>query len=70
MHIIQLIFSFILLERSHFRKRSIVRLLLNLQRSLVGRFRSWSDADGHISILRQLLPEARLIVVFDPGDRS
>jgi hypothetical protein len=48
----------------------IVRLLPNLQRRVVGRFRSWSDADGQISILRQLLPEARLIVVFDPGDRS
>jgi hypothetical protein len=24
----------------------IVRLLPNLQRSVVGRFRSWSDADG------------------------
>jgi hypothetical protein len=38
----------------------IVRLLPNLQRSVVGRFRSWSDADGQIRILRQLLPEARL----------
>ena len=48
----------------------IVRLLPNLQRRVVSRFRSWSDADGQIRILRQLLPEARLIVVFDPGDRS
>jgi hypothetical protein len=48
----------------------IVRLLPKLQRSVVGGFRSWSDADGQIRILRQLLPEARLIVVFDPGDRS
>jgi hypothetical protein len=28
------------------------------------------DAFGQIRILRQLLPEARQIVVFDPGDRS
>ncbi len=48
----------------------IVSLLPYLQRSVVGRFRSWSDADGQIRILRQLLPEARLIVVLDPGDRS
>jgi hypothetical protein len=48
----------------------IVRLLPNLQRSLVGRFRSWSDADGQIRIGRQLLASDRLIVVFDPGDRS
>jgi hypothetical protein len=46
----------------------MVRLLPNLQRSVVGRFRSWSDADGQIRILRQLLPSDRLIVVFDPGD--
>ena len=49
---------------------TIVRLLPNLHRSVVGRFRSWSDADGQIRILRQLLPSDRLIVVFDPGDRS
>jgi len=48
----------------------IVRLLPNLQRRVVGRFRSWSDADGQIRILRELLASDRLIVVFDPGDRS
>jgi hypothetical protein len=48
----------------------IVRLLPNLQRSVVGRFRSWSDADGQIRILWQLLASERLIVAFDPGDRS
>ena len=49
---------------------TLVRLLPNLQTRVVGRFRSWSDADGQIRILRQLLPEAGLIVVFDPRDRS
>ncbi len=48
----------------------IVRLLPNLHRSVVGRFRSWSDAGGQIRILLPLLPSDRLIVVFDPGDRS
>ncbi|NJK69816.1 MAG: hypothetical protein HC849_20870 [Oscillatoriales cyanobacterium RU_3_3] len=47
----------------------IVRLLPNLQRIVVGRCRSRSHADGQMSILRQLLPEASLIVAFDPGDR-
>ena len=47
----------------------IVRLLPNLQRRVVGWFRSWSDADGQIGIWRQLLASDRLIVVFDPGDR-
>ena len=48
----------------------IVRLLPNLQRRVVGRFRSWSDAEGQIRILRQLRQSDRQIVVFDPGDRS
>ncbi|MDY6783633.1 MAG: hypothetical protein SW833_14010 [Cyanobacteriota bacterium] len=51
----------------------IVRLLPNLQRIVVGRFRSWSDAEGHLKVLRQLIPTASMIVVFDPpppgGDR-
>ncbi len=46
----------------------IVRLLPNLQRTVVGRFRSWSDADGHLRVLKGLLPNARLTVIFDPID--
>ncbi|PSB45695.1 hypothetical protein C7B67_21125 [filamentous cyanobacterium Phorm 6] len=46
----------------------VVRLLPNLQRTVVGRFRSWSDADGHLRVLKQLLPAARLTVIFDPID--
>jgi hypothetical protein len=46
----------------------VVRLLPNLQRVVVGRFRSWSDAEGHLRILKQLLPAARLALVFDPID--
>ena len=38
----------------------VVRLLPNLQRTVVGRFRSWSDTDGHLRVLKQLLPAARL----------
>ena len=46
----------------------VVRLLPNLQRVVVGRFRSWSDAEGHLRVLKQLLPAARLALVFDPID--
>jgi hypothetical protein len=46
----------------------VVRLLPNLQRVVVGRFRSWSDAEGHLRVLKQLLPSARLTLVFDPID--
>ena len=43
----------------------IVRLLPNMQRVTVGRFRTRSDADGHLQILQRLLPRAEMIVVFD-----
>ena len=44
----------------------VVRLLPKMQRVVVGRFRSHSDAEGHLQALRRLIPEARLVVVFDP----
>ncbi len=46
----------------------VVRLLPNLQRLVMGRYRSWSDANGHLRILRQLIPTARLTIIFDPID--
>ena len=45
--------------------RLIARLLPNCQRTIVGRFRSRSDADGHLQCLRQLMPHAFFVVVFD-----
>jgi hypothetical protein len=44
----------------------VVRLLPKMQRVVVGRFRSHSDAEGHLQALRRLIPEARLVIVFDP----
>jgi hypothetical protein len=43
----------------------IVRLLPNMQRVTVGRFRTRSDADGHLQILQRLIPTAEMVVVFD-----
>jgi hypothetical protein len=44
---------------------AIARLLPNMQRIVVARFRSRSDADGHLQRLRQLIPNASFVVVFD-----
>ncbi len=44
----------------------VVRLLPKMQRLVVGRFRSHSDAEGHLQALRRLIPEAQLVIVFDP----
>jgi hypothetical protein len=59
---------FIMMHRERLHPWIIVRLLPKMQRIVVGRFRNWLDADGHLRILKQLIPGAELIVVFDPGE--
>ncbi|MBH8574436.1 hypothetical protein I8752_15680 [Nostocaceae cyanobacterium CENA369] len=44
---------------------AIARLLPDMQRVIVARFRSRSDADGHLQRLRQLIPGAYFVLVFD-----
>ncbi|MUH01151.1 hypothetical protein F7734_56355 [Scytonema sp. UIC 10036] len=43
----------------------VVRLLSPTQQTVIGRFRSRSDADGHLAVLRRLMPDAELQVIFD-----
>jgi hypothetical protein len=43
----------------------LVRLLPNMQRITVGQFRNRSDADGHLQILRRLIPQAKFVVMFN-----
>jgi len=45
---------------------AVVRLLPNMQRSIVTRFRTRSDADGHLSFLRTHMPKSQFQVIFDP----
>ncbi|MBW4652157.1 MAG: hypothetical protein KME20_03760 [Kaiparowitsia implicata GSE-PSE-MK54-09C] len=44
----------------------IVRLLPQLQRVTVSRFRSRSQAENHLRVLRRLMPAAAFAIVFDP----
>ncbi|MBE9138819.1 hypothetical protein IQ254_16730 [Nodosilinea sp. LEGE 07088] len=44
----------------------IVRLLPQFQRVTVARFRSRSQAENHIKVLRRLMPTAAFVIVFDP----
>lgn len=44
---------------------AIARLLPNMQRIIVGRFRNRSDADGHLSFLRRCIPDGNFVVIFD-----
>ncbi|MGV0024703.1 hypothetical protein [Phormidesmis priestleyi] len=51
-----------------FRPWIVIRLLPKMQRVTVGRFRSWSDADGHLRALQRLVPGAQFRIIFDPED--
>jgi hypothetical protein len=44
---------------------AIVCLLPNMQRSLIARYHRRPDADGHLRILQQTMPDQEFIVVFD-----
>ncbi|WP_199348477.1 hypothetical protein [Microcoleus sp. FACHB-SPT15] len=44
----------------------IIRPLPNLQRRIVARFRRRNDAESHLKILRQLVPNAPFAIVFNP----
>ena len=44
----------------------IVRLLPQLQRVTAARFRSRSQAENHLKVLRRLMPAGAFVIVFDP----
>ena len=44
---------------------AIVRLVPDMERVIVARFRSRSDADGYIRHLRQEIPNASFEIIFD-----
>ncbi|MEM8643135.1 MAG: hypothetical protein AAGG51_30610 [Cyanobacteria bacterium P01_G01_bin.54] len=47
-----------------------MRLLPKMQRVVVGRFRKANDAEAHVRSLKKLIPNARFIIIFDPGDTT
>ncbi|NJO94251.1 MAG: hypothetical protein HC820_07720 [Hydrococcus sp. RM1_1_31] len=52
-------------ERHHLAPWAIARLLPNMQQIIVARFRSRSDAEGHLRCLRALIRDASFILIFD-----
>lgn len=48
----------------------VVRLLANMQRIVVARFRTQSDADGYLQVVERLIPDAKFLVVFDSDSKS
>jgi hypothetical protein len=55
-----------MLQEKRLKPWTVVRSLPNVEKVVVGEFRSWSDADGHLKILKRMVPADRLTVVFDP----
>lgn len=47
----------------------IVRLLPQMQRTVVARFRRRNDAQAHLKILQQMNPGANYLIIFDSLDR-
>jgi hypothetical protein len=43
----------------------IIRLLPNMQRTVVSRFRRRNDAEAHLRLLQQMTPAASYTIVFD-----
>lgn len=44
----------------------IVKLLPDMQRSTVARFRRRNDAEQHMRVLHRLMPSTTFAIVFDP----
>ncbi len=44
---------------------TITRLLPNLERTVIARFRSRSNAEGHLQHMKQLFPKASFTLAFD-----
>ena len=52
--------------RERLNRWAIATILADGQRTIVCRYRSQSDAEGHLQRLRQLKPHDSFVVVFDP----
>ena len=51
--------------RNRLNRWIIVRLLPNMQRIVVARFYKRCDADGHLQVVRRLVPDGQFEIVFD-----
>jgi hypothetical protein len=57
--------KFIMTYKERLKPWAVARLLPNGQWAIVGRYHSRSDADGHLQLLRQRVPNFQFQVVFD-----
>jgi hypothetical protein len=57
--------KFIMTKKQCLKPWAIARQLPNLQWLIIARYRCRSDADGHLLLLRQRVPNLQFKVVFD-----
>lgn len=55
----------IVTQRDRLQQWALIRLLPNMQRVVVGRFRKQVEADQQLRFLRRQLPDAEFVVIFD-----
>ena len=55
-------------KKQCFKPWVVARLLPNGKWAIIGRYRSPSDAEGHLQLLRQRVPKIQFKVVFDVTD--
>ena len=60
----------IMAYRETLKPWAVARLLPNLKWTIVNRYRSRADAEGHLRLFRQRVPNYRFEIVFDLGDRA
>jgi hypothetical protein len=60
--------KFIMTYKTCLKPWAVARQLPNLQWVIIGRYRSRSDADGHLKLCRQRIPDREFKVVFDLAD--
>lgn len=56
--------------RDHLNYWAIARLLPTQQWQVVARFRSWSDAEGHLRNLHDTVPNRRFKIIFDAAEHE
>ena len=56
--------------RENLNRWLVVRLLANMQRVVVARFRTQSDVDGYLLIIKRLIPDGKFLLVFDGNTKS
>lgn len=49
---------------------AVVRLLPNMQRTVVNRFRRRGDAENYLRLIRQHIHDTNFMIVFDPPSSS